>query len=126
MGLKRKLKTITDFQINYNDHLIKSQSRIKYLCIDRHQNVFGERTANTVIQKVNSRLRFIHRKANCLSSETRRPLSMELLQCHLDYPCSSWYAGMSQALKHKLQVAQNKTIHLITGVILKVWTQEQA
>jgi hypothetical protein len=33
-GPRRKLKTITDFQINCNCHLIKWQSIIKYLGID--------------------------------------------------------------------------------------------
>ena len=39
-----------------------------------------------------------------------RTLSMALMQCHFDYSCSSWYAGISHALKSKLQVAQNKTV----------------
>jgi len=39
-----------------------------------------------------------------------RILSMALMQCHFDYFCSSWYAGISRALKNKLQVAQNKTV----------------
>jgi hypothetical protein len=39
-----------------------------------------------------------------------RTLSMALMQCHFDYSCSSWYAGIFRALKSKLQVAQNKTV----------------
>ena len=55
---KRKLKTITDFQINCNGHLIKSKRSIKYLGIDIDQNLSGERTANAILKKVNYCLRF--------------------------------------------------------------------
>ena len=57
----------------------------------------------------------MYRKANCLSSETRKTLSMALIQCHFDYSCSSWYAGVSQKLKNSLQVAQNKTVRFINN-----------
>ena len=63
-------------------------SIIKYLGI-------GERTANTIIKKkVNSRLKFMNKKANCLFSE-RRTLIMALVQCYFYYFYSSWYAGIS-------------------------------
>lgn len=60
LGRERKLKTITDFHINFYGHLIGSQRNMKYSGIDRYQNVSGERTSNTIIKKVNSRLRFMH------------------------------------------------------------------
>ena len=41
---------------------------------------------------------------------------MILIQCHFDYSCSSWYTGISQALKNKLQVAQNKTVRFIKSM----------
>jgi len=73
----------------------------------------GERTANTIIKLFNSRLRFMYRKEKCLSSETRRILSMTLMQCPFDYSYSFWYAGISQASKNKLQVPQIKTVRFI-------------
>ena len=115
-GPKRKLTTITDFQITCHGHVIKSQNSIKYLGIDIDQNLSGEITVNNIIKKVNSRLRFMYRKAKCLSSETRKTLSMALIQCHFDYSCSSWYAGISKCLKNKLQVAQNKTVRFIKNM----------
>ena len=115
-GPKRKLKSVSEFKIKCNSHVIKSQTSIKYLGIDLDQNLSGETTANSIIKKINSRLRFMYRKANCLSVATRKTLSMALIQCHFDYSCSSWYAGTSQALKNKLQVAQNKTIRFIKSM----------
>ena len=58
----------------------------------------------------------MYRKANCLYAETRKTLSMILIQCHFDYSCSSWYTGISQALKNKLQVAQTKTVRFIKSM----------
>jgi len=56
------------------------------------------------------------RKTNFLSSETRRTLSMALVQCHFDYSCSSWYAVIYQALKKQLQVPQYKTVCFIESI----------
>ena len=47
-GHKRKLTTITDFQITCHGHVIKSQSHIKYLGIDIDQNLSGEITVNII------------------------------------------------------------------------------
>jgi len=82
-----------------------------YLGIDTDQHLFGERTVNTIIKKVSSRLRYKHRKANCLSDEIRKTVGIVLMQCHFDYSCSSWYSGIFHVFenKNKLQVVQNKT-----------------
>ena len=71
-GPKRKLKTIANFQINRNGHRLKSQNSINYLGIAIDQNLSGARPTNSIIKKVNSRLRFMYRKTNDLSSEIRR------------------------------------------------------
>lgn len=68
-GPKRKLKNVTVFQINCIGHIINSQNSAKYLGIDIDQNLSGEKTANSIIKKVNSRLRFMYRKANCRNAE---------------------------------------------------------
>jgi hypothetical protein len=65
-GTKRKLRKVTNFQIQCNDHIIKSQTKLKYLHLDIYQNLPGGITVNSIIKKVNSRLRFMYRKANCL------------------------------------------------------------
>ena len=71
-GPKRKLKTIANFQINRNGHRLTSQNSIYYLGIVIDQNLSGERPSNSIIKKVNSRLRCMYRKTNHLFSETRR------------------------------------------------------
>lgn len=36
-----------------------------------------------------------------------------IIQCHYDYACSSWYSGLSQKLKGRLQVMQNNIIRYL-------------
>ena len=69
--------------------------------------------AESVIQKANARLKFLYRKKDYLTQHTKQLLVMSLVQCHFDYACSVWYNGLTQSLKHKLQVTQNKLIRFI-------------
>ena len=75
-----------------------------------------EKIVNSIIGKVNSRLKFLYRNCRSLNSSTRLTLSTALIQCYFDYSCSSWYDGLNKSLKHKLQVAQNKVIRFILNL----------
>ena len=70
----------------------------------------GEAMATKTIKKINSRLKFLHRKNEFLTPDLRRLLCNALIQPHFDYVCSSWFPNLSQKLKQKLQVTQNKNI----------------
>lgn len=65
---------------------------------------------------MNSRLKFLYRQRRSLSENARKTLSTALIQCHFDYACSSWYAGLCKKYKDKLQVLQNKTIRYIKNM----------
>ena len=39
-----------------------------------------------------------------------------LIQCYYDLSCSSWYAGLSKTLQHKLQVVQNKVVRILLNI----------
>ena len=73
-GPKRKLKKQNDLSIKCNDHIIKSQHNVKCLGIDIDQNLSSEITVNSIIKKVNCRLKFMYRKAQCLSTDTRKTI----------------------------------------------------
>jgi hypothetical protein len=111
-GSKCKLKKVDKFQVTCNEHIITAQSSVKYLGINIPVDKFlsGEIIINNIIKKVNSRLKFLHRQGRSLSENARKTLSTDLIQCHFDYACSSWYAGLCKKYKDKLQVLQNKTI----------------
>ena len=65
------------------------------------------------MKKGNFRLKFLRKQAKCLNLASKRLLSSALIQCHMDYACSSWYHGLQKNLKHKLQILQNKTIRFV-------------
>ena len=56
----------------------------------------GESMALKVINKINSRLKFLHRKNKFLTPALRRLLCNALIQPHLDYALSAWYANLIQ------------------------------
>ena len=63
-----------------------------------------------VIEKINSRLKFLYRKNWFLDVPLRRFLCNVLIQPHFDYACTAWYPHLSKKLKDKLQVTQIKCI----------------
>ena len=74
------------------------------------ETLSGESMALKVINKINSRLRFLYRKNRFLSPPLRRLLCNSLIQPHFDYACSAWYPNLNKRLKSKLQILQNKCI----------------
>ena len=63
-----------------------------------------------VRNKIDSGLRFLHRKNRFLSLSLRRLLCNSLIQPHFYYACSTWYPNLNKNLKSKLQILQNKCI----------------
>ena len=68
---------------------------------------------NNIIKKTGSRLKFLYRQGHFLNFETRKMLGNALVQPFFDYSISSWYSSLSQNLKGKLQIAQNKLARYI-------------
>ena len=69
-----------------------------------------EPMALKVINKINLRLRFLHRKNKFLTPALRRLLCNALIQPHFDYASSAWYPNLTQKMKNKIQITQNKCI----------------
>ena len=63
-----------------------------------------------VLNKVNSRLKFLYRKQTILNGHLRRLLCNALIQPHFDYASQSWYSNLTKTLSIKLQRAQNKCV----------------
>ena len=60
---------VAKLKINWNYHLIKSQS--SHLGIDIDNTLTDLKTANACFKKVKTRLRFMYEKVHCLSAEGR-------------------------------------------------------
>ena len=63
-----------------------------------------------VINKINSRLRFLYRQNRFLNFPLRRLLCNAMIQPFFDYACNAWYPNINKKLKMRLQAAQNKCI----------------
>lgn len=112
-GSKRKLKSFPNFSISCLGQDIKASSSVVYLGLELDQYLAGEQTAHKIIQKVNSRLKFLYRQVNCLDQNTKKIICSALVLCLFDYSISSWYGGISKLLVQKLQRTQNKVIRFI-------------
>ena len=105
---KHKLRNAKALNIVYNGTEIKQYE--KYLGCIIDQNLSGESMALNVIDKVNSRLKFLHRQNRFLTPPLRRLLSNALIQPLFDYACTAWFSNLSKRLKLRLQASQNKCI----------------
>ena len=114
-GPKRKLKDFQNFTICCNNHVINATDHVKYLGVYIDNSLSGELIVDSVVQKVNSRLKFLYRQARFLDFKCKMSLCASLIQCHIDYACSAWYSGLSKRFKQKLQICQNKMVRFICG-----------
>ena len=83
---------------------------MNYLEYVLDESMSGETMALRVIEKINSRLKFLDWKNWFLDVPLHRLLCNALIQPHFDYACTAWYPNLSKKLKDKLQVTQNKFI----------------
>ena len=76
---------------------------MNYLGNELHKTMSGETMAFGVIEKTNSRMKFLYRKNQFLDVLLRRLLRNASIQ-------SVWYPNLSKKLTDKLHVTQNKCI----------------
>ena len=109
-GTKHRLNKVNSLEIKYGEIHIKQYHTVTYLGCLLDETLSGESMALKVINKINSRLRFLYRKNRFLSPPLRRLLCNSLIQPHFDYACSAWCPNLNKRLKSKLQILQNKCI----------------
>ena len=78
-GSKRKLAKHSELNIKCGNSQMMPKSEIKYLGLDIHQSLDGEITADKVIKKANSRLKFLQRKGRYLNVYTKKLLVSALI-----------------------------------------------
>ena len=99
-GPPRKIKQITNFQVKCYDHVINSTD-VKYLGISIDKYLNCKHIVFSIINKVNSRLKFLYRNAMYLDARSRMTLTTALIQCYFDYSCSSWYCSLGKGMIKK-------------------------
>ena len=94
----------------YNNIEIVQYPKVSYLGFILDEILSGESMCLKVIEKINTKLRFLYRKNKFLTPTLRRMLCNAIIQPHFDYACLTWYSGLTKVLKNKTQVMQNKCI----------------
>ena len=112
-GSKRKLKRVNSFAVKCGDIKIANVNRVKYLGLQIDNDLSGTSVIEEITNKCNTRLKFLYRYKDILNLEMRKTLCTALVQCSFDYSCCSWYPGLNETFKKKLQVMQNKMIRFI-------------
>ena len=107
---KRKIKSARKLNIKYKNIKIKQHSQVTYLGCVLDETLSGEPMTLKALNKINGKLKFLYRKNKFLTTTIRRMLYNAIIQPHLDYACSAWYPNLSEKLKKKLQIAQNKRV----------------
>ncbi len=90
------------------------------------ETLSGAGILDTVVKKCTGRLKFLYRQAGCLLTALKT-LCQSLVQSHLDYAISSWYAAMTQRAKNKLQITHSKIIRFILDLEPRThnWTRDR-
>jgi len=94
----------------------KAQNSIKYLGVTLDQYLSGDIMVNSIINKVSGKLKFLYRHSQYFNQKLRKNLCSALLQCHIDYCCTSWYSGLNKTYQRKLQIIQNKMARFILNL----------
>ena len=87
---------------------IKEYSKVTYLGCVLDKTKSGEPMALKVISKINSKLKFLHKKYKFFTSALRRLSCIAFNQLQFDYASSVWYPNLTQKMKNKIQITQNK------------------
>ena len=115
---KHILWNAKSLNIVYNGIEIKQHAKVKYLGCILNESVSGESMALNVIDKINSRLKFLHKQNRFLTFPPPPPplpplhriLCNALIQPHFVYACTAWFPNLSKKLRLTLQATQNKCI----------------
>ena len=109
-GTKHKLRNANALNIVYNGTEIKQYAIIQYPGCILDQSLSCESMALNVIDKVNSRLKFLQRQSHSLTPPLRRLLCNTLIQPLFNCAFTAWFLSFSKILKLRLQASQNKCI----------------
>ncbi len=112
-GTKCKIKSKGGFEVKCKNTTINSTTEVKYLGVKIDETLSGKDIIDTILKKCNGRIKFLYRQARCFPTALKKTLCQSLVQSHIDYAISSWYAAMSQKAKNKLQINQNKIVRFI-------------
>ena len=100
-GTNLNIKRAELLNIVYGNVKIKQYTKITYLGCILDESLSGESMALHVLNKINSRLRFLYRQNRFLNKPLRRLLCNAMIQPFFDYACSACYSSLRKDLQKK-------------------------
>ena len=101
--LATKIVARTDsLTISCGSVAIESKSKITYLGLTFDNDISFSSMGNSVIKKVNAKLKFLYRKSAFFGTNERKLLCSALVNPHFEYACNAWYRKVNAKVKHKL------------------------
>ena len=101
---KSKITKVSPLNIQYKGKKGKQYSKVTYLGCTFDETLFRESTAIHVINKVNSRLRFIYQQNKFFDILLRRLLCNAMIQPFFDYACNTWYPNLKKIKNKPLKI----------------------
>ena len=108
---KRKIKKLPKLSFSYKNIKTKQHSKVRlktYLGCILDETISGESIVLKVINKINSRLKFLHGKNKFLTPALRRLLCNGNVLIHVDYASSTWCPKLTQEMKRKAKFKSRK------------------
>ena len=102
---KKKNNQSDNFQVFCNGTPVKRVNFVKYLGLTIDSTLSGDSIVSNITEKATSRLKFLYRYKSILKEQSRKILCSALIQCHLDYSCSSWYTNLNKLQATPLDVS---------------------
>ena len=94
-GTKHKLQNVKSSNIVYNDIEIKQHANVKYLRCILDESLSGKSMALNVTDKINSRLKFLHRQNRFLTPPLHILSCNALIQPLFDYASTAWFPNLT-------------------------------
>ena len=88
---KIRLARTDSLKISCGSVAIESKSKITYLGLTFDNDMSFSSMGNSVIKKVNAKLKFFYRKSAFFGTNERKLLCSALVNPHFEYACNAWY-----------------------------------
>ena len=112
-GTSRRLKRVGTFHVTCDGMAVNRVTSVKYLGVILDQHFKFTDHVTQMINKCAGRIGFLYRNSSSLDQRCRRVLCNSLIQPYLDYCSSTWYSGLSQMLKGRIDVLQRRMVKFI-------------
>ena len=98
---KIRLARTDSLKIYCGSVAIESKSKITYLGLTFDNDMSFSSLGNSVMKKVNAKLKFLYRKSAFFGMNERKWLCSASVNPHFEYACNAWYRSVNAKVKHK-------------------------